>query len=196
MCKIDPPSLTVFSYICAMNPIDIIRQHYRPDTPLYDILVVHSEQVARKALSVLRLHPSLRADETFVYEAAMLHDIGIILCDAPGICCHGSYPYICHGYLGADMLRRHGLTRHALVAERHTGTGLTAQEIEQRGLPLPQGRIYEPQSVEEQVICYADKFFSKTHPDEERSIERVRRSLEKFGAESTARFDAMHALFG
>ena len=126
----------------------ILLEYYRRDSRLYEILLTHSRLVARKAISVLDKHPEIEADRDFVYEAAMLHDIGIFKCDAPDIDCFGKYPYICHGYLGADLLREQGLPRHALVAERHTGTGLSAAYIKEKDLPLPSGRIYEPQSIE------------------------------------------------
>ena len=48
----------------------------------------------------------------------------------------------------------------------------------------------QPQSIEEQIICFADKFFSKTRLDTEKSVEQARRSLEKFGAEGLVKFDA------
>jgi uncharacterized protein len=32
------------------------------------------------------------------------------------------------------------------------------------------------------VICYADKFYSKSHLERERTVEQTAKSLEKFGA--------------
>ena len=125
----------------------------------------------------------------------MLHDIGIIHTNAPGIYCHGNEPYICHGILGRAMLDDMGLFRHALVCERHTGTGLSVSEIEQQGLPLPHRNLL-PQSIEEKIVCYADKFFSKSHPHAVRSVEVARSKLVKFGEETVARFDEMLAHFG
>ena len=90
----------------------------------------------------------------------MLHDIGIFLTDAPGIFCFGDKPYICHGYLGADLLREEGFPRHALVCERHTGAGISAESIIKQDLPIPHREML-PVSMEEQVICFADKFFQK-----------------------------------
>ena len=119
----------------------------------------------------------------------MLHDIGVVKVDAPAIACYGTEPYIRHGVLGAEMLRQEGLERHALVCERHTGTGLTLEQIVEQGLPLPHQDM-QPQSIEEQIICFADKFFSKTRLDTEKSVDQARRSLEKFGSEGLAKFDA------
>ena len=171
-----------------MNQLDIINKYCKEDK-LRLILLTHSRSVADKALEIVRNHPELGADERFVEEAAMLHDIGIVKVDAPAIACHGTEPYIRHGVLGAEMLRAEGLLRHALVCERHTGTGLTLDQIVQQGLPLPHQDM-QPLSIEEQIICFADKFFSKTRLDSCKSVELARRSLEKFGAEGLVKFDA------
>lgn len=113
-----------------MDPLAIIRKYYDPSSEAYRILVTHSRSVADKALAIGRLHPELNIDLQFVEGAAMLHDIGIFLCNAPDIECFGEHRYICHGYLGADLLRKEGLERHALVCERHTGAGISLAMIE------------------------------------------------------------------
>lgn len=165
----------------------IIDKYYEGNDVLRHILITHSQSVARKALQIASLHPELNLDRRFLEEAAMLHDIGIIRCDAPGIECHGTEPYICHGVIGAAMLCTEGFERHARVCERHTGTGLSVDDIVARNLPLPH-RDFRPETIEEQVICYADKFFSKTHLDREKTVEQAEHSLAKFGEEGLGRF--------
>ena len=86
------------------------------------------------------------------------------------------------------MLREAGWERHARVCERHTGTGLTRAQIESQQLPLPPDGHYEPETLEEQAVCYADKFYSKTHLDRERTVAQAAQSLEKFGSEGVKRF--------
>lgn len=176
-----------------MNPLDLINK-YTTNEQQRHILLVHSRAVADKALEIVHRHPEWNADERFVEEAALLHDIGIAQVNAPAIECHGTEPYICHGILGAEILRSERLERHALVCERHTGTGLTLQQIVEQGLPLPQ-RDMQPVSLEEQIICFADKFFSKTRLDTERSVEQARRSLEKFGEGGLKKFDVWCSMF-
>ena len=171
-----------------MNPSDIINK-YCKEEKLRHILLTHSRAVADKALEIARNHPELEADEQFIEEAALLHDIGCVKVNAPAIECFGTEPYIKHGILGAEILRSEGLERHALVCERHTGTGLTLQQITEQGLPLPH-RDMQPISKEEQIICFADKFYSKTRLETEKTVEQARRSLEKFGSEGLAKFDA------
>ena len=165
----------------------IIDKYYTDNPPLRDLLLLHSRLVANKALAIVDSHPELGADRVFIEEAAMLHDIGIFLTDAAPIHCFGKDHYICHGYLGAELLRKEGLPRHALVAERHTGTGLTLKQILDRDLPVPH-RDMIPVSIEEKIICFADKFFSKTRPEEEKTVQQAVRSLEKFGAEGVETF--------
>jgi uncharacterized protein len=177
-----------------MNPNDILTKYYKPDSEAYRILFSHSEDVARKALQIARLHPEMNLDLAFIEEAAMLHDIGVFLCHAPGIDCRGEAEYICHGYLGADLMRSEGYPRHALVCERHTGAGIPLEEIETRNLPLPR-RDMLPLSLEEQIICYADKFFSKTNQGKEKSVEKIKSDLAKYGESSVARFTRWQSLF-
>ena len=143
-----------------MKVLDLIDKYYPQDNELKHILNVHSRSVADKALWIAGKHPELNLDTVFLEEAAMLHDIGIFLTHAPGIQCFGTEPYICHGYLGAGLVRKEGFPRHALVCERHTGAGLSLKDIMDQKLPVPHREML-PVSMEEQVICFADKFFSK-----------------------------------
>lgn len=176
------------------NAIEIIRKHYIPGSPLYETLVTHSEAVARKALECLG-NSRVDADAEFVYEAAMLHDIGILMTDAPSIHCLGHLPYICHGIEGRRILEAEGLPRHALVCERHTGSGLTIDNIVCQNLPLPH-RDMTPQTVEERLVCYADKFFSKSgNLRAEKPIEKVMAQMAAHGEDSLARFMKMHREF-
>ncbi|WP_101688630.1 HDIG domain-containing metalloprotein [Dysgonomonas massiliensis] len=177
-----------------MNPLDIIEKYYDKNSDLYKLLVKHSAQVMNKALSIAKNHPELNTDTQFISEAAMLHDIGIYLTNAPSIFCHGKKPYICHGYLGADILRNEGLPKHALVCERHTGTGLSVEDIERQKLPLPL-RDMIPISIEEQIICFADCFFSKSGDMTEKSVDKVRAQLSKFGTKTKDQFDYWCEIF-
>lgn len=168
------------------------------DSELKTLLLEHSRAVADKALRVCDAHPEFHLDRDFVEAAAMLHDIGIIRCNAPGIHCHGTEPYIRHGLMGAQMLKDSPLL--ARVCQRHTGAGIRREEILAQQLPLPlpadDSEPYMPESMEEKLICYADKFFSKTSIDKERTKEEVVKSMEKFGPESLRRIKELESLFG
>ena len=144
-----------------LNPYSILQKYYDSKSELYRILITHSEQVKDKALDIIQKHPEFLVNTKFIEDAALLHDIGVFMCYAPKISSYGEHHYIEHGYLGADLLRKEGLLQHALVAERHTGTGISLETILERDLPLPH-RDLCPVSLEEQIICYADKFFKVT----------------------------------
>jgi uncharacterized protein len=177
-----------------LDPYKLIEKFYPKDTDIYFILKIHSEQVRDKALEIAEKHPELKLDMQFLSEASLLHDIGIFMCDAPRIHCNGTHQYIEHGYLGAELLRAEGLPRHALVCERHTGTGLTKQMIIKNNLALPHKDFF-PQSLEEQVICYADKYFSKTKLAEPHTVEKIHKELARYGEYQVATFDTWRNLF-
>lgn len=177
---------------------EIISKYCAGNTELQQILLTHSRQVADRALAILSKHPewveSGEVDPVFVEEAAMLHDIGVVLCDAPRIHCFGKHSYIEHGYLGAEILRQEGLPKHAAVAERHTGTGIDIEQIIREKLPIPI-QDYTPRTLEEQLICYADKFYSKTKLGQDKPMSKIRLHLWKYGSETVARFDKMQNFF-
>jgi len=178
-----------------MNPLEIIKLYYKQGTKAYDILVRHSEAVTDKCLKIASNVPEMNPDMKFISEAAMLHDIGIIKTNTPRLDCFGDYPYICHGFLGREILTREGFPDHGLVCERHTGVGITTEDIENQNLPLPL-RDYVPLSVEEQIICFADTFFSKNNnPEKEKSVKEVLNSIEKFGHKNVERFNEWCEIF-
>ena len=170
-----------------MDALSIINKYYPEDNELKHILLVHSRSVADKALWIADRHPELNLDRNFLEEAALLHDIGIFMTDADGIHCHGTFPYICHGYLGSELMLKEGYPRHALVCERHTGAGISLDNILLQNLPIPHREMI-PLSLEEQVVCFSDKFFSKTHLDREKSAEKALKSISKYGEEGVVRF--------
>lgn len=178
-----------------MDYNEIIDLYYPAGTLRRDIFLKHARSVAAKAVDIAR-RKHLPLDEDEITEAAMLHDIGIFQTDAPGIDCHGDAPYIAHGTLGAQLLRDNGFDeKYARVAERHTGAGISAADIDEMSLPLPR-RDLMPESLLERLICYADKFYSKSGDMKEKSLEKVRASM-SWHSESTAlRFEALHKEFG
>ena len=177
-----------------MDYLSYIYKYYPEDDDLRRLLLKHSRQVADRCMKIAKKHRELPIDVQFLEEAAMLHDIGIFRCQAPSIFCNGTEPYICHGQIGGKLLRAEGFPRHARVCERHTGAGLTKQQIISQSLPLPH-EDFLPETQEEQIICYADKFFSKTHPEIEKSYEQALKSIEKFGEEGAERFKKWHKEF-
>jgi len=179
-----------------MDPIEIIKEYYEPGSRAYNTLIQHGVNVARKAVEAAGKVPHLNPDVKFIEEAAMLHDIAIFLTNTPELDCSGTYPYLCHGYLGREILVNIGLVKHALVCERHVGVGITAEEIRRRQLPLPE-RDMVPVSIEEQIICFADKFFTKNglKSDTEKPVEEILRKLATFGTDKVETFQSWVRLF-
>jgi len=179
-----------------IDPLDIILQYYQPESDAFRILLVHSVLVTAKALAIdsafQARQPVATLDMRFIEEAAMLHDIGVFRCEAPEIGCYGNEPYIRHGIIGRQILEQHDLPVHGLVCERHTGAGLTRQEVIEQHLPLPP-RDFLPLSLEEKIICLADRFYLK-EPErlyQERTLAEIRQSLADYGAAVLTRFAAL-----
>ncbi len=181
-----------------MDPVDIIGRFYAPGSPSHRILLEHGRLVAAKALAAAARVPHLHPDLAFIESAAMLHDIGIFLTDSPGLGCRGKAPYIRHGVLGRGLLDEIGLPRHGLVCERHVGVGISAEDIRRHRLPLPV-RDMLPLSIEEQIIGFADKFFSKNGndlPPREKPVDRILDGLRPYGEDKVERFLGWMTLFG
>ena len=183
----------------VVDPVEIIEFFY-PDTPLRRLLLLHSSQVCNKALAIAAAS-DVKLDLEVVRVGAMLHDIGIGHCHAPGIFCVGDANYIEHGTMGAAMLRQYGrkydldLEAYALICERHTGSGITAAEVAAQKLPLAI-KDYLPVTNEEKLMALADKFFSKSGDQQEKPFAKVRKSMAKFGDASLSRFDELCRTFG
>ena len=179
-----------------MDPLSIISRYYSQGSLAYNTLIEHSRMVLCKCLEIAEKIRYQAPDISFLKEAAMLHDIGIFLAKAPHIGCYGNRDYICHGYLGRDLLDKEGLPIHALVCERHVGVGLSISDIMSWDLPLP-AREMLPVTLEEKIICYADKFYSKKPGAlcSEKTLEEVREDVRKYGVDKLQRFDEMTLLF-
>ena len=177
----------------SIDPLEILKSHYSVNSRAYELLVRHCENVTQKALTMAKRRMDLKPDLEFIAQAAMLHDIGIGLTNTPALGCLGAFPYVCHGILGRTILEQHGLFRHALVCERHVGMGLNAEEIERLNLPLPVREML-PRTIEEKIICYADKFFSKENDanGKEKNIAEIIAGLRRYGMDKVLRFQMIH----
>ncbi len=178
-----------------MNPIEIINEYYRQDSIVRKILITHGKLVAAKAVDIALRVSHLNPDVNFIEEASMLHDIGIFMTCSPQIGCDGKHPYVLHGILGREILDKKGLEKHGLVCERHVGVGITIEDIKTQKLPLPE-RDMSPVSIEEQIICYADKFFSKdSRTGERKTTEDIITQIEKWGPGKIQKFLSWGKLF-
>ncbi|MCH5235703.1 MAG: HD domain-containing protein [Muribaculaceae bacterium] len=169
-------------------------KYYSDNPQLRRIVTVHSKQVAKKALEIAA-KKNLPLDFKDIYVAAMLHDIGVVRCKANDIHAFGDLPYLQHGIEGKKILEGHGLYKFANICVTHTGAGISAAEIRKNNLPLPEKDMI-PKTLLEKLICYADKFYSKSHDlTKEKSIEEVINQMKKFGEGPYKRFMEIHSLF-
>lgn len=172
----------------ALGSVGLLERYF--DREALKVIVTHGMVVAELALEVGHFLALPDNELVFLYEAAMLHDVGVCGIQAPHIGIHGAAPYIMHGIIGYEILMKEGLPRHALVCERHIGVGLTIDDIDSQGLPLPR-RNMSPQSVCEEIICFADLFYSKKPGklEQRKSVAQVRNKLIGFGEHKVLIFD-------
>ncbi len=179
------------------DPIKIIKKYISPDSKAFQILVAHSTSVKDLALKIADHNPHFTIDRELLIQAAMLHDIGMIKTNAPDLSCFGEHPYICHGYIGSEILEKEGLHNVTLFCERHTGTGISKEEILRNNLPIP-SRDMIPVSIEEKILCYADKFFSKSGRNLTRpkKLKTIHKNIVKYGEDKLKQFDGFIEMFG
>lgn len=175
----------------------IIKAYYPEESTAFKYLYQHSLSVTRLAILIAEHNSKFKINMELLKNSAMLHDIGIFMTHAPGIGCYGSHEYIEHGYLGRDLLEKRGLHEIAPVCERHVGVGFNKQEILDKNLPIPY-RDMMPVTMEEKIVCYADKFFSKqaAHLSTPKQIGKIRKKMFKYGPEKALLFNDLAELFG
>lgn len=180
-----------------MNPRALLERYFHDNCEGLEIVYRHSRKVADKALAIAARARRGDLDLDFIEEAALLHDIGVARIYAPRMNCFGKAPYICHGVIGRGILEKEGLPRHAMVCERHIGVGLTARDIVEQKLRLPE-REMSPVTDCERIVALADLFYSKKggELDLEKSTEQVKSDLLRFGQEKVRIFESWLADFG
>lgn len=150
--------------------IRLLKKYSKSDDSFKKVLA-HSKAVKDVAVSIGRKVKYVDLD--FIKSAALLHDIGRFQFgpnDDNGIK---------HGIAGADLLRKEGLSEHALVAERHVGAGISKEDIEEQGLPLPLND-YVPISKEEKIIAHADNLvFGDKVKSVDDAVERFSREVSR-----------------
>lgn len=103
-------------------------------------------------------------DLRLVEVGAMLHDIGRSRT-------HG----VEHGVVGARLLEEFGQPEEVVrIVGRHVGAGITLEEAVRLGLPP---KDYTPQTVEEKIVCYADKLI------EGDKMVRLEKTIQEFSLE-------------
>jgi len=110
-------------------------------------VISHIEKVAKKALEIGRRlkKKGFDVDLELLGIGGYLHDIGRSVTYGVG-----------HAVEGGRMLKELGFLDPVIrLVENHVGPGITAEEAKKLGLPV---KDYIPETLEEKILAYADKF--------------------------------------
>lgn len=182
---------------------EILRK-YAPSEYSFEIVLRHSLEVLSKSIEIVSKKGLYgEVDFDLIISGAILHDIGALGFierkkedddfAKKGVTEVELPDYICHGIIGASILEKEGLEHEALIAKRHTGAGLTKEEIVANGWDMPH-EDFLPISLEEKIICYADKFSSKT-PGKKDDLETIEREFAGYGEGPLKRFLDLKEMF-
>jgi uncharacterized protein len=171
-----------------------LHERHAPTPEALDMVYTHCRIVCDIA-EQLHARSRLDADLGLVRAGALLHDVGVYrLYDAAGRLDQAGY--IRHGLLGYELLRAEGLPEAVCrFAVRHTGVGITREDVLRQELPLPPAD-YVAETGEETLVMYADKFHTKTTPAAFLTAAAYAASVRRFGAGKAAAFQEMRATFG
>ncbi|MEU8285168.1 HD domain-containing protein [Micromonospora sp. NPDC048905] len=174
--------------------IRALHERFAPTKGAFELVYTHCQIICEVAEQLLGRYP-VPLDTALVRAGSLLHDIGVYrLYNDAGQLDHGTY--VRHGILGHTMLRELGFPELVnRFCSHHTGVGLTRDDVVRQGLPLPV-RDYTADTVEEQLVMYADKFHSKTTPPTFLTASSFAASVRRFGDDKVDRFAAMVKTFG
>jgi len=164
----------------ASEALDILREEGADEWLIRHCIAVFGVSVYLASLIMAR---GRELDMGLVMWGSLLHDLGRTRTHGPE-----------HGYVSGQMLRERGLGRNLVrLVERHVGGGIDAEEASKLGLPK---RDYVPETIEEKLVCYADKLiasskvvpfetalrrYSKLLGRDHPGVERMTRLHEEFG---------------
>lgn len=176
--------------------IEDLHHKYAQNDTDFNLIYQHCRVVEATAMQLLDAKPIPGMDRQLVHVGCLLHDIGAYQVLEGGRFVKG----VRHGAFGEDILKSEGFPESIWrFASHHTGVGLTEQDIIDQNIPIPVAD-YTAKTNEERLVMYADKFHSKSNPPLESpyfcTFEWFRNSIQKFGKDKAAKFDALAELFG
>ncbi len=146
----------------AISQIVELHHKYAPNDAVYNLVYGHCQVVSEIAQwCVSNLPTNDKVDVELLVIAALLHDIGayVFFDDEGRVANKRLYPL--HAMLSAKIIADEGIDKRvAQVVETHLLLGLSKQEIIEKPWPLP-ARDFIPDSIEAELLCYADRFHSK-----------------------------------
>ena len=109
-------------------------------------VIEHCKIVSKFAVRIAKAFhkKGFDVDVHLVEVSGLLHDIG-----------RSKTHTVDHGVVGGDIARSSSLPSSVVrIIERHVGGGVPKEEAKQLGWPA---KDYQPQTLEEKIVCYADK---------------------------------------
>jgi uncharacterized protein len=175
-----------------MNLYFELLKKYSDSEEHYNIVLSHSLLVLSKSVNIIaqkKLYNKVNFD--LIISGCLLHDIGAFefMKNFNKI----QKNYLKHGIIGGKILRKEELKKEALIAERHIGSGLSKKYIIENNLPLPK-KDFLPITLEQKIICYADKFHSKSNKKD--TLGSIKKEMKEFGEEPFRRFLELEKMFG
>lgn len=177
----------------------LLHQKYAQSEMLLELVWTHSNIIADIALLILEKHEFNKIELTreYVIQAALLMEVGVYLCGGyewmPGQP-PSDKPYIQHGVIGAWILEQEGYSPQIIqVAHSHSGVGVTAEDVRNFGLDLPEAD-YVPRSQLQKLMAYSAKYHSKA--PKFKTTQDIKNSLMKFGQQKIEKFDEWQQEFG
>ncbi|MFE3459277.1 HD domain-containing protein [Nocardiopsis aegyptia] len=176
------------------DEIRALHEKYAPTPEAFALVYTHCEIVGAIAEHLID-RSELALDRALVRAGCLLHDIGVYrLYGASGRLDRARY--VSHGVLGHETLTGEGLPETLCrFCSHHTGVGLTRVDVREQGLPVPE-RDYLAESIEEELVMYADKFHSKRNPPVFLTADSYAASVARFGEDKVVRFKEMRTRFG
>jgi uncharacterized protein len=109
-------------------------------------VIAHCQAVASLALEIAEKFKAKNypVNLALVEAGALLHDLG-----------RSKTHSVQHAFEGMKLAQAEGLPEEVIcIIKRHVGAGITDEEAQWLGWPKDN---YIPQSLEEKIVCYADK---------------------------------------
>jgi uncharacterized protein len=178
----------------TVQDIEKLHRKYAPNDLVYEIVYGHC-RVVNEIAQWCAGNLNEAVDVEVLRSAALLHDIGTyVLFDEEGVLTHGRL-YPLHAILGAKMIADEGIeARVAKAVETHVLLGLSKQEILDKPWLLP-ARDYIPETIEGELLCYADRFHSKG-PSQFNAYDTFLAKLKRGLPLQAAKFEAWSKRFG
>lgn len=176
----------------TVKTIKKLHFKYAPDKKTFLLVFTHC-QIVKEISEQLVKENNLIINKELVIAGSLLHDIGAYkLINQWGVFDESNY--IRHGIEGYHILLQEGFPEElCLIAERHTGVGISKNDVIQQKLSLPV-RDYLALTLEERIVMYADKFHSKS--SHFNSLNTYSSYIKRFGQNKVKKFQSLARLFG